>query len=82
MLLVEGNDELRALPELLERAGIPWPRGSEPVHIKELNGVENILATGLIEAEAKASGLVSLGVLVDADGDLANRWSSRPCSSR
>jgi hypothetical protein len=74
VLLVEGNDELRALPELLELTGVPWPRGNEPVHIKQLEGVENILATGLIEAEAKASGLLSLGILLDADGDIETRW--------
>lgn len=75
VLLVEGQEELRALPWLLEAAGVPWPKGNEPVDIREQAGVDNILAEGAIEAELKASGLEALGVLVDADGDLALRWS-------
>ncbi|MFC1642779.1 DUF3226 domain-containing protein [Myxococcota bacterium] len=74
VLLVEGKDELRLLPELLELAGIPWPKGEEPVHIKEHDGVDSILAAGLIEAELKATGLKALGILVDADGDARQRW--------
>jgi hypothetical protein len=74
-LLVEGKEELRVLPELLERAGINWPRGNEPVHIKEFEGVDNILEPGAIEAELKASGLEALGILIDADGDPESRWA-------
>ena len=46
ILLVEGKDELRVLPELLELAGVPWPRGNEPVKIEERDGVggANLLA--------------------------------------
>lgn len=33
VLVVEGKDELRVLPELLELAGLPWPKGDEPVRI-------------------------------------------------
>jgi hypothetical protein len=74
VLLVEGKDELRTLPELLEFAGIAWPRGAEPVYIQEYDGVANLLAEGEIEAQFKASGLEALGVLVDADHDPTARW--------
>ena len=74
VLLVEGQDELRVLPELLELAGISWPKDNEPVCIKQLEGVENLLAAGVIEVELKATGLEALGILVDADGDPSARW--------
>ena len=74
VLLVEGKDELRAIPELMEAAGLSWPRGDEPVHIRDREGIENILAAGVLETELKASGLRALGIVVDADGDPAGRW--------
>lgn len=74
VLLVEGKDELRVLPELLELAGIPWPRGAEPVRIEEQDGISNILAPGFIETTLKASGVRAVGVVVDANGDPLSRW--------
>ena len=75
VLVVEGKDELRILPELLELAGIPWPRGAEPVRIEELDGIANILAAGFVEATVKASGVQVVGILVDANGDPVARWA-------
>jgi hypothetical protein len=74
VLVVEGKDELRVLPELLELAGIPWPRGAEPVRIEEQDGVDNILAPGFIETTLKASGVTAVGIVVDANGDPTSRW--------
>jgi hypothetical protein len=74
VLVVEGKDELRVLPELLELAGISWPKGSEPVRIEDQDGIENILAPGFIEATLKASGVTSVGIVVDANGDPVSRW--------
>jgi hypothetical protein len=74
VLVVEGKDELRVLPELLELAGIPWRRGAEPVRIEEQDGISNILAPGFLEATVKASGVTAVGILVDANGDPASRW--------
>jgi hypothetical protein len=76
VLLVEGKDEQRVLPELLELCGIPWPQKEPPVWIEDANGIETILGTPLIETEVKVSGLRVLGILVDANGDLAARWRS------
>ena len=41
LLFVEGKTELRLLQELLEANGIVWPRGDEPVLIREMDGFEN-----------------------------------------
>lgn len=74
VLIVEGKDELRVLPELLELAGIPWPKGNEPVRIEEQDGIGNILEPGFIETTLKASGVTAVGIVVDANGDPASRW--------
>jgi hypothetical protein len=76
VLLVEGKDEQRVLPELLELCGIEWPDKNPPVWIEDANGIETILGTPLIETELKISGLRTMGILVDANGDLASRWQS------
>ena len=74
VLVVEGKDELRVLPELLELAGIPWPKGAEPVRIEEQDGITNILVPGFIETTLKASGVTAVGIVVDANGDPMSRW--------
>jgi hypothetical protein len=74
VLVVEGKDELRVLPELLELAGIPWPKGDEPVRIEEQDGIGKILEFGFIETTLKASGVKAVGIVVDANGDPAARW--------
>lgn len=76
ILIVEGKDELRVLPEMLELAGIPWPKGAEPVRIEEQDGVANILAPAFIETTLKASGVKAVGIVVDANGDPAARWEA------
>jgi hypothetical protein len=74
ILLVEGKDERWVLPELLELAGIAWPKGNEPVHIEEQDGVAKLLAPAVIEATLKASGVTAVGIVVDANGDPGARW--------
>ena len=77
-LLVEGRDEKRLIPYLVEENGILW--GETPadwiVDIVEFDGVENLLKPGTIEAELKSSNLNQLGILLDADENLAARWSA------
>ncbi|MCI5145331.1 MAG: hypothetical protein D3923_07310 [Candidatus Electrothrix sp. AR3] len=77
VLLVEGADDQRVIPELVEKNGIPW--GDKPkdwiVQIKSMGGVEN-LDKNLINIELKASGLKIFGIIVDADEEPANRWQS------
>ncbi|MBI4820714.1 MAG: hypothetical protein HY791_30900 [Deltaproteobacteria bacterium] len=75
-LLVEGDEDRRVLPELLERAGINWgPKGAEIVKIHALDGFGNFTPDE-IALQLKTSGLRRLGILVDADEDPAARWRS------
>ncbi|OYD95565.1 hypothetical protein CDG76_11500 [Nostoc sp. 'Peltigera membranacea cyanobiont' 210A] len=76
-LLVEGQDDLRVIPELIEKNGIPWgdKKKEAIVLIEDCGGYENIDAN-LISTELRASGLTHLGVIIDADEDLSVRWIS------
>lgn len=75
-LLVEGKDDLRTLPELLEIAGIPWGPKKEdaPVFIQDYDGLEELLAPGAIDVQLNASGTTAVGVVVDADTTPAAHW--------
>jgi hypothetical protein len=74
VLIVEGKDERYVLPEMLELAGIAWPRDNEPVRIEDQNGIANILAPAFLTATFKASGVTAVGIVVDANGDPRARW--------
>lgn len=80
-LLVEGKDEQRVIPELVEHNGISWgeTRDTAIVDIEEFNGIDNLLKPGVIEVELKASGIQRLGIMVDADADLGKRWDAIRC---
>src|SRR5262245_50947660 len=76
ILLVEGDEDKRVIPQLIEANGVRWGERDEPkiVHIESYNGVEQLLQPGEIETHLKASGLKALGVMVDADEDAAGRY--------
>ncbi|MFM6606081.1 MAG: DUF3226 domain-containing protein, partial [Dolichospermum sp.] len=75
-LLVEGEDDLRVIPELIEKTGINWVENKKPiVTIKQIGGKDN-LTSNLISTELQVSGLTHLGVMVDADDDAFLRWQS------
>ena len=76
-LLVEGQEDLRVIPELIEKNGIRWGDNKREaiVAIQDCGGYENINAN-LISTELQASGLTHLGVIIDADEDLLARWIS------
>ena len=75
MLLVEGQDEKRTIPESIELTGINWVSGKNTiVHIKDYEGYENILKPVSISTELKADGIEALGILLDADEQLIDRW--------
>lgn len=85
-LLVEGATEERLIPELVEAQGTAWTGsavGTTVPFIDDFGGVDNILKAGTISAEFKASGLRRLGIIVDANGDMAGRWQAirRQCES-
>ncbi len=75
-LLVEGDDDKRVLPQLIEANGIPWgeTRREAIVDIAAYGGVANLLDRKIIATELKASGLAALGILIDADEDPEARW--------
>ncbi|WP_353259054.1 DUF3226 domain-containing protein [Prochlorothrix hollandica] len=76
MLLVEGAEDLRVIPELMEANGIDWGQKENPiVKLRPLGGVDK-LTPDLISAELKNANLSALGIMVDADDDLSARWQS------
>ena len=76
VLLVEGKDEQFTLPFFMDEY-IAWGDDKKDwvVEIKELDGIENLLKPGLIEAESKTPGLKALGVILDANDSFASRRS-------
>ncbi|MGB3401295.1 MAG: DUF3226 domain-containing protein [Microcoleaceae cyanobacterium] len=77
VLIVEGDQDKRVIPYLMEANGITWGEKKEAavVKIKSYGGYQNI-NTDVISTELKASGLKALGLIVDADEDLNARWDS------
>lgn len=76
-LLVEGAEELRVIPQLMEANGVTWNRGEEPLNIINCDGVENLLKPKYISAQLKTpNGLTHLGIVIDADEEPDNRWKS------
>lgn len=75
-LLVEGDEDKRVIPQLIEAHGIAWgERRSEwIVEIEALGGIEEIVKPDRIITELGRSNLARLGILVDADQDPDRRW--------
>ncbi|NEP63042.1 MAG: hypothetical protein F6K31_40060 [Symploca sp. SIO2G7] len=77
LLLVEGEQEKRTIPYLMEANGVDWGTKKDPaVYIEPLGGDTNVIDSSLISAELKASGLRALGLMVDADDNPSGRWQS------
>jgi hypothetical protein len=77
LLLVEGKDEKRVIPELLEKNGVQWELGPKAycVDIQDTGGVEVLLDVDTLKTYSKRSGLQRLGIVVDADSDPVHRWN-------
>ncbi|MEM7183285.1 MAG: DUF3226 domain-containing protein [Spirochaetota bacterium] len=76
-LIVEGEQDMRVIPELIEANGIPWgEKKEEAVVYIHSYGSDQFIDSTSISAELKASKLRSLGLLVDADDNLEDRWKS------
>lgn len=69
VLLVEGDDEFHVLAALCQRLGIP-----QTFSTHEKGGYETL--HGSLSNEIKFPGRRTLGIVVDADQDLAARWQS------
>ena len=76
ILLVEGNDEIRVIPELMKRNGVAWERNNEPVYIDGNKGYQDLVKPGRIKPILKASELSALGIIIDADDNPLGRWQS------
>src|SRR6266403_553733 len=69
ILLVEGADDLHVISSLLQHHGIP-----EIFEIQQKGGIDRILE--LLPVQLKASGIETVGIVVDADVEIANRWTA------
>ncbi len=78
ILLVEGEEDKRVIPELIEANGISWGESKKDcvVYIKSCDGIDNLLDRNLINAELKASNLKIIGIIIDADEYPDDRWHS------
>ena len=77
-LLVEGEEDRRVIPQLIEANGIHWgeSRDTSIVDIDQCGGFENMVKEGVIETELKASGLEVLGIIADANDKAERRWEA------
>lgn len=69
ILLVEGRNDLYVVANLCEVVGLP----DEAFWIKEKEGYNKLVSD--LEVELEASDLQCLGIVVDADIDVAKRWA-------
>jgi hypothetical protein len=77
VLLVEGQDEVRTIPELMEINGVAWGTRKNPaVWLKDCEGCDNIINADAIGVELKADGIEALGILLDADEYPRDRWQA------
>jgi hypothetical protein len=77
VLLVEGKQDVRVVPELIEANGINWgTRKSPVVYIRDYKGYQNLVDPDVIATELQASGLSVLGIMLDADDNPKGRWQS------
>ncbi|MEX1365021.1 MAG: DUF3226 domain-containing protein [Nannocystaceae bacterium] len=76
LLLVEGADEVRLIPELVEASGVRWDDDEHRVivHLHDAGGnheLKNLIPVELTPAVRRA-----VGVIVDADQSASDRWKS------
>jgi hypothetical protein len=77
VLLVEGKQEVRVIPELIEANGVDWGTRKNPiVYLRDYDGYHQIVDADVISTELQASGLSALGIMIDADDNLNGRWQS------
>jgi hypothetical protein len=74
VLYVEGKKDKFVIAEIAEASGIPWPRGKEPIDIRDLGGDAQLVDADRIATRLKESGLQAMGIIVDADENPAARW--------
>ncbi len=70
ILLVEGAQDREVVYHLSNHERIP----KNLVEVVDRKGYENLVDT--LEVDVKRSGIVQLGIVVDADLDIQTRWDS------
>lgn len=77
ILLVEGDDDKRVIPNLMDEY-VVW--GNRPdewiVEVRAHGGVDDLLDPRNIQVEAMVPGRKALGIVVDADDQFGSRWQS------
>ncbi len=77
ILLVEGKQDARVIPYLIEANGIVWEINKKPiVYIRDCEGNNNLVDSDIIISELQASELSTLGIIIDADDDALASWQS------
>ena len=77
VLLVEGKQDARVIPYLIEANGIVWEINKKPiVYIRDCEGNTNLVDSDIIISELQASELSTLGIIIDADDDALASWQS------
>jgi hypothetical protein len=75
-LLVEGDDDKRVIPQLIEANGVRWGERRDEwiVEIEAVGGIDELLRPGSIRTELGQRNLQRLGILLDADDDPRDCW--------
>ena len=83
LLLVEGAEDKRTIPELMKAHGVQWDiaqqgRGTPQrvIEIQECKGYANLSKADIIAAALDVSGRTALGIVIDADEEPIDRWKS------
>ncbi len=76
-LIVEGDQDKRVIPQLIEANGIAWGETKETAIVYiESYGSDQFVDETFISTELKESGRTALGLIIDADNDFNARWAS------
>ncbi len=75
ILLVEGDEEKRVIPYLMDEHVVWGEKADEWVaEIRSYGGIEDLLDPGNIEAAVRVIGRKAVGIVVDADDQFDSRW--------
>jgi hypothetical protein len=76
ILLVEGDEEKRVIPYLMDHHVVWGDVEFEWVaQVKSHGGIDDLLEPGNIKSEAAVAGRKAMGIVVDADDQLDSRWA-------
>lgn len=77
VLLVEGKQDRFVIPYLIEANGVDWGSKKNPtVYIRDYDGYSQLIDPIEIYTAFQESGLVALGLMIDADDNPVGRWQS------